>query len=85
MERWDPSTSSTDELPRTYSTDQLLRMTTAHRIRLTQRQNILRRELRQRAAELAAIEETLEQVIATESGLMRERRLGGEPEGGPAT
>ena len=49
-------------------------MTTAHRIRLTRRQNILKRELRQRAAELAAIEETLEEVMATENRLMGERR-----------
>jgi hypothetical protein len=74
MERRDPSTSSTDELPRTYSTDELLRMTTAHRIRLTQRQITLKRELCQRAAELAAIEETLEEVIATENRLMRDRQ-----------
>jgi hypothetical protein len=74
MEHRDPSTSSTDELPRTYSSEELLRMTTAHRIRLTRRQNILKRELRQRAAELAAIEETLEEVMATENRLMRERR-----------
>jgi hypothetical protein len=74
MERRDPSTSSTDELPRTYSSEELLRMTTAHRIGLTRRQNILKRELRQRAAELAAIAETLEEVMATENRLMRERR-----------
>lgn len=49
-------------------------MTTAHRIGLTRRQNILRRELRQRAAELAAIEEALEEVVATENRLMKERR-----------
>ena len=77
MERRDPSTSSTDELPRTYSTDELLRMITAHRIRLTRRQHILKRELRRRAAELAAIEKTLEEVMATENRLMSERR----PEG----
>jgi hypothetical protein len=74
MERQDQSTSSTDELPRTYSPDELLRMTTAHRIRLTRRQNILKRELRRRAAELAAIEKTLEEVMATENRLMSERR-----------
>jgi hypothetical protein len=74
MERRDPSFCSTDEIPRTYSTEELLRMTTAHRIRLTRRQNILKRELRQRAAELAAIEETLEEVMATENRLMGERR-----------
>jgi hypothetical protein len=73
MERRDPSNSSTDELPRTYSTAELLRMTTAHRVRLTRRQIILKRELRQRAAELAAIEEALEEVMATENRLMRER------------
>jgi hypothetical protein len=74
VERRDPSTFSTDELSLTYSTDELLRMTTAHRIRLTQRQNILKRELCQRAAELAAIEETLEEVIATENRLIRDRQ-----------
>jgi hypothetical protein len=50
-------------------------MTTAHRIRLTRRQNILKRELCQRAAELAAIEETLEEVIATENRLTRDRQI----------
>ena len=74
MKHRDPSTSVTDELPRTHSTDERLRMTTAHRIGLTRRQNILRRELRQRAAELAAIEEALEEVVATENRLMKERR-----------
>ncbi|MGO9158991.1 hypothetical protein [Mycobacterium sp.] len=71
----------------TYSTDELLRMAIAHRIRLTQRQNILKRDLRQRAAELTAIEETLEHVIATENRLLRERQfeaanLGRHPTGG---
>jgi hypothetical protein len=75
VERRDPSTFSTDELSLTYSTDELLRMTTAHRIRLTRRQNILKRELRQRAAELTAIEEALEQVIATEDRLLREQQF----------
>jgi len=74
MKHRDPSTSVADELPRTHSTDERLRMTTAHRIGLTRRQNILRRELRQRAAELAAIEEALEEVVATENRLMKERR-----------
>jgi hypothetical protein len=70
MERRDPSTHSTDELPRTYPTDELLRIAAAHRIRLTQRLNILKRELRQRAAELAAIEACLDEVIETEHRLI---------------
>lgn len=40
--------------------------------------NIVKRELRQRAAELAAIEETLDEVIATENRLIvleHEKRL----------
>ena len=55
-------------------------MTTAHRIGLTRRQNILKRELRQRAAELAAIEETLEEVIATQNRLMGEQRRERKPD-----
>jgi hypothetical protein len=74
MKHRDPSTSVTDGPPRPHSTDERLRMTTAHRIGLTRRQNILKRELRQCAAELAAIEEALKEVIATENRLMRERR-----------
>ena len=63
-----PSTCSTDELPRTYPTDELLRMA---RIRLTRRLNVLRRELRQRTAELVAIEACLDEVMETEH-----RRIG---------
>jgi hypothetical protein len=74
MELRDPSTYSTDELPRTYPTDELLRMAAAHRIRLTQRLNILKQELRHRAAELAAIEACLDEVIETELRLMREQQ-----------
>jgi hypothetical protein len=60
--------------PSTYSTDELLRIAAAHRVRLTQRLNILRRELRQRACELAAIEACLDEVIETEHRLMREQQ-----------
>jgi hypothetical protein len=65
------STYSTDELPRTYPSDELLRMA---RIRLTQRLNVLRRELRHRTAELAAIEACLDEVLETEH-----RRMGEQP------
>jgi hypothetical protein len=60
--------------PSTYSTDELLRMAAAHRIRLTQRVNILKRELHQRASELAAIEACLDEVMETEHRLMREQQ-----------
>jgi hypothetical protein len=60
--------------PSTYSTDELMRMAAAHRIRLTQRLNILKRELHQRASELAAIEACLDEVIETEHRLMREQQ-----------
>jgi hypothetical protein len=80
MERRDPSTYSTDELPRTYPTDELLRMA-AHRFRLTRRLNILKQELCRRTAELAAIEACLDEVIETEHRLMREQpsRLAATP------
>jgi hypothetical protein len=74
MERRDPSTYASGELPRTYPTYELLRIATAHRIRLTQRLNILKRELLHRAAELAAIEACLDEVIETEHRLMGEQQ-----------
>jgi len=72
--------------PTAGSTEERLRLVIAHRIRLTERQNILKRELRQRVAELTAVEETLEQVIATENRLLREHHkaanLGKRPPAG---
>ena len=62
--------------PSTYSIDDLLRIAAAHRIRLTQRRNILKRELSQRASELAAIEACLDEVIETEHRLLREQQPG---------
>lgn len=62
--------------PSTYSTDDLLQIAAAHRIRLTQRRNILKRELSQRASELAAIEACLGEVIETEHRLLREQQPG---------
>ena len=62
--------------PSAYSTDDLLQIAAAHRIRLTQRRNILKRELSQRASELAAIEACLGEVIETEHRLLREQQPG---------
>jgi hypothetical protein len=56
-----------------------MRGVAAHRIRLIQRLNILKQELRHRTAELAAIEACLDEVIETEHRLMREQQGSDEP------
>jgi prefoldin subunit 5 len=58
--------------PSSYSTHELLQLTAARRQRLIERATIIKRQLRQLAAELTACEERIDELDRTEKHLLAE-------------